>query len=188
MWKLLTQRLFEGYGVKESLFLLCSQSMMQYQLYYVSCSAEPQQTRLATCPGWLAQLCELWGWEASSSWSRSGSRVSPGLLSDLHSELLQLPWKCGAGRDSCGEGTGAVPLGSVPSLEGVHGPGSTPALFAFEHQHRHGWERSSLPVRCLLGGWALNDICSLISEVVAGFAMSSLSPVSSAANCSHYLH
>lgn len=101
---------------------------------------------------------------------------------------LDPPLKCGAGRDSRGEGAGVVPLGSVPSLEGVHGAGSTPALFAFERQPHHGWERKSLPVRYLLGGWALNDTCSLISEVVAGFVMSSLSPVSSAANFSHYLY
>ena len=82
--------------------------------------------------------------------------MSTGLLSNLHPELLGLPLKCRAGRDSHGEGTRVVPLGSVPSLEGVRGAGSgvgsTPALFAFERQHRHGWERRSLPVRCLSGG------------------------------------
>lgn len=54
------------------------------------------------------------------------------------------------------EGTGAGLLGLVPSLEGTRGAGSgagsTPILFAFERQHRHGWERKSLPVTCLLGG------------------------------------
>lgn len=44
------------------------------------------------------------------------------------------------------------------------------------------------PMRWLLGGWALNDTSSFISEVVAGFVMSSLSPISSAAYCSHYLY
>lgn len=46
--------------MKESLFLLCSQSTMLYQHCYVGCGAEPQQTCPATCRGLLAQPRELW--------------------------------------------------------------------------------------------------------------------------------
>lgn len=50
-------------------------------------------------------------------------------------------------------------------------PAACPLCLRFEHQHHHGWQ--SILMRCFLGGWALNVICSLISQVATGFMMSS---------------
>lgn len=50
-------------------------------------------------------------------------------------------------------------------------PVACPLCLRFEHQHHHGWQ--SILMRCFLGGWALNVICSLISQVATGFMMSS---------------
>lgn len=63
-------------------------------------------------------------------------------------------------------------------------PVACPLCLRFEHQHHHGWQ--SILMRCFLGGWALNVICSLISQVATGFMMSSLFPVPSAAHCLCY--
>lgn len=77
--------------------------------------------------------------------------MSPSLLSNLHPESLETPLKRGAGRVSHGEGMEAVPLGWVPSLEGVHGAVGTLALFAFKRQHCHGWERKKSSYEMVVG-------------------------------------